>query len=63
MRLLLKPFHWLYNIYALLVFVAIMLLIFPFVVAASFLGRIRGGNIIFKLCSIWADLWFLFIFI
>lgn len=63
MRLLLKPFQWLYCIYALLVFVAIMLLIFPFVVAASFLGRIRGGNIIFKLCSLWADLWFLFIFI
>lgn len=63
MWLLLKPFRWLYNIYALLVFVAIMLLIFPFVVAASFLGRIRGGNIIFKLCSFWADLWFLLIFI
>lgn len=63
MRLLLKPFQWLYCIYALLVFVAIMLLIFPFVVAASFLGRIRGGNIIFKLCSLWADLWFLLIFI
>jgi 1-acyl-sn-glycerol-3-phosphate acyltransferase len=26
-------------------------------------GRIRGGNAIFKICRIWADLWFPLIFI
>ncbi|MBS1610335.1 MAG: 1-acyl-sn-glycerol-3-phosphate acyltransferase [Bacteroidetes bacterium] len=35
-----------------------MLLIFPFVVIASFLDRIRGGNIIYRLCMLWADIWF-----
>ena len=56
-----KPLIWLYSVYALVVFVVIMLLIFPFVVLASFLGRIRGGNIILELCRLWADLWFLLI--
>lgn len=64
MRLLLKPLHFLYNVYALITFVAIMLLIFPFVIIASFLfGRIKGGNIILRLCMLWADIWFLLIFI
>ena len=54
----LKVLQWIYSIYGLLVFVAIMLVIFPFVILASLLGRIRGGNLIFRLCSLWADLWF-----
>lgn len=63
MRILIKPFQWLYCIYALVLFVAIMLLIFPFVIIASFFGRIRGGNMILRLCMLWADLWFPLIFI
>lgn len=61
MRVILKPFHWLYVIYGMIVFVAIMLLIFPFVVASSFMGRIRGGNAILRLCGFWADCWFFLI--
>jgi 1-acyl-sn-glycerol-3-phosphate acyltransferase len=63
MHWLLKPLLWIYNIYAFIVFVAIMLLIFPFVIAASFFGRIKGGNMILRLCMFWADLWFFLIFI
>lgn len=63
MRLLLKLLQGIYSLYALIIFVVIMLLIFPFVIAASFLGRIKGGNIILKLCSLWADIWFPLIFI
>lgn len=63
MRMLLRPLLWLYNIYAVILFLAIMLLIFPFVVLASTLGRIRGGNLVFRLCSLWADIWFPLIFI
>jgi len=40
-----------------------MLVLFPFVIIASFFGRIRGGNAIFRICSVWADLWFPLIFI
>jgi len=63
MRLLLKLLQFLYNLYAFVTFVAIMLLIFPFVIIASFSGRIKGGNMIFRLCMIWADIWFPLVFI
>jgi 1-acyl-sn-glycerol-3-phosphate acyltransferase len=63
MQALLKPFQWLYCIYAFITFAAIMLVIFPFVVIASFFGRIRGGNMILRLCMLWADIWFALIFI
>lgn len=63
MKLLLKPFHLLYWLYAVILFVAIMLIIFPFVFIASFLGRTRGGNIIYRLCMLWADIWFPLVFI
>jgi 1-acyl-sn-glycerol-3-phosphate acyltransferase len=63
MKWLLKPLQWIFCIYAIIVFVAIMLLIFPFVIIASFFGRIKGGNMILRLCMLWADLWFFLIFI
>lgn len=51
----------LYSGYAFLCFVAIMLLIFPFAFGATFFGRIRGGNFVYRLCMIWADCWFFLI--
>ena len=63
MKLILRPFQWVYCVYAFILFVTIMLVLFPFVIIASFFGRIRGGNVIFKLCRVWADLWFTLIFI
>ncbi len=61
MRQFLLPFRYLYVIYALLMFVVLMLIVLPFVVVGSFFGKIKGGNIIFKICGIWGDLWFFFI--
>jgi len=61
MKRLLKFLQAVYSIYAMLCFVLLLLLIFPFVVLASLLGKIRGGNIIYWICSRWADLWFLLI--
>ena len=63
MKWLLKPLQCVYCIYAFILFDVIMLLIFPFVVAASFFGRIKGGNMIIRLCMLWADLWFFLILI
>lgn len=51
-------FLWMYNVYALLLFVALMLCIFPFVIIASFLRPIQSGNTIYRLCMLWADVWF-----
>jgi 1-acyl-sn-glycerol-3-phosphate acyltransferase len=47
-----------YSVYAFIVFIALMLLIFPFAALASLTGRIRGGNLIYRLCRFWADCWF-----
>lgn len=63
MKLLLKPLQWIYSIYALITFVAIMLLLFPFALIAGFFGRIKGGNMMIRICMFWADLWFPLIFI
>lgn len=54
----LKPFLWLYNGYALLLFIALMLVIFPLVIIASFLNPVYSGNTIYRLCMLWADIWF-----
>jgi 1-acyl-sn-glycerol-3-phosphate acyltransferase len=58
MKYLLKPIQWLYCIYALLVFVMLMLVAAPFVVVASFFGKIKGGNFIYKVCKAWGFTWY-----
>jgi 1-acyl-sn-glycerol-3-phosphate acyltransferase len=63
MNAIVKFLQWIYCVYAFILFVTIMLMLFPFVIIASFFGRIRGGNAIFRICRIWADLWFPLIFI
>ena len=63
MTRMLRSLQWVYCAYAFILFVTIMLLLFPFVIIASFFGRIRGGNTIFKICRVWADTWFPLIFI
>ena len=58
MHYLLKPFQWVYCIYALVLFVGIMLSLFPIILIASLFGRVSGGNMIYKLCMFWGDIWF-----
>lgn len=58
-----RVLKFIYSAYAFVTFVAIMLVIFPFALVAGFFGRIRGGNMMIRLCMLWADLWFPLIFI
>ena len=53
----------LYNLYAILWFIALMIPVFVFAVCASFMGRIKGGNLIYKACRLWGEIWFAVIFI
>jgi 1-acyl-sn-glycerol-3-phosphate acyltransferase len=53
--------RWLYCIYALVTFILCMLLVIPLVVVASFFGKVRGGNFIYRVCSGWSDVWFFLI--
>jgi 1-acyl-sn-glycerol-3-phosphate acyltransferase len=38
-----------------------MLLVIPFVLVASFFGKVKGGNFIYRVCSWWGDIWFFLI--
>jgi 1-acyl-sn-glycerol-3-phosphate acyltransferase len=35
-----------------------MIPVFLFAIVASFMGHIRGGNLIYRACMVWGDLWF-----
>jgi 1-acyl-sn-glycerol-3-phosphate acyltransferase len=61
MKILLKPFQLIYSLYAFLLFILLMLIVFPFTIVASPLGKIRGGNFIYRISQLWADIWFFLI--
>ena len=63
MRYLLRALQRIYFIYAFTCFIVIMLLLFPFVIIASFFGHVKGGNLTYRLCMIWGNLTFPLIFI
>jgi 1-acyl-sn-glycerol-3-phosphate acyltransferase len=61
MKIFLAPIRILYCLYAFVVFMALMIIVIPIVFFALLFGKIRGGNLIFRICSYWADIWFLLI--
>lgn len=54
MRVIKKFIAILYTVYAFAIFLSFMFLILPFIIIASFFGKINGGNFIYKLCKLWA---------
>ncbi len=38
-----------------------MFLAFPFVLFSLLFGKIKGGNLIYKICKIWGQVWYVFI--
>jgi 1-acyl-sn-glycerol-3-phosphate acyltransferase len=63
MRILLKPFQFLYVIYALITFVALMILVFIWALLVLPFGKIKGGNLVYSACTVWADIWLPLVFI
>ena len=61
MRYILRFISILFTVYAFLIFIGFMLLIFPLAVIASIFGKIRGGNFIYRLCHLWANFFLLMI--
>ena len=53
----LNPFRLLYCLYALLLFIAGMLCVLPFVAVFSLQGAIKGGNRIYRVCRWWDSAW------
>ena len=58
MALLKKIGLFLFTIYALITFVIAMLLVFPFAMLAITGGKVKGGNLVYRCCRIWAQLWY-----
>src|ERR1700759_1702801 len=56
MSYLLFPLKIIFTIYGIALFVLFMMLVFPFVVIASLFGKIKGGNFIYSICRLWADI-------
>lgn len=63
MQQLLKPLQLLYVVYAFALFVALMIPVFLWSLLVMPFGRIKGGNLVYRACMVWADAWFFLIFI
>jgi 1-acyl-sn-glycerol-3-phosphate acyltransferase len=63
MRILLKPLQILYVLYAFVTFVALMIPVFIWSLLVLPFGRIKGGNLVYYACIVWADIWFTLVFI
>jgi 1-acyl-sn-glycerol-3-phosphate acyltransferase len=50
-------------IYAFTLFFLLMIPVFVWALVVSQTGRIRGGNLVYQACVLWADVWFFLIFI
>jgi 1-acyl-sn-glycerol-3-phosphate acyltransferase len=50
-----SPVRVLFSLYGFIVFVLLLLLLFPLVIAASFFGKTKGGNFIYRICQFWSD--------
>ena len=59
MQYFVRFLQFIFTLYGLILFTGFLLVIFPLVIIASFFGKIRGGNFIYRLCRAWAD-FFLF---
>lgn len=58
MKLFSSPARLLYNLYTSLLFLAGLIIVFSLALPAAALGALRGGNIIYRICMVWADAWF-----
>ncbi|MEO6488525.1 MAG: lysophospholipid acyltransferase family protein [Ferruginibacter sp.] len=55
MRYLKRLLQYIYSIYGFAIFLFFMFLLLPLIIGASFFGKVRGGNAVYKICAFWAD--------
>ena len=58
MRYIIYLLKALFSVYGFVLFISIMLILFPFVVIVSFFGKVKGGNMIYKIFQLWTDVIF-----
>lgn len=59
--MILRALHFIYVIYAFLLFVILMIPVFVWGLIALLFGAPRSGNLILYACMVWADIWFFLI--
>lgn len=60
MKIFFRQLQYIYCVYALIIFIVIMLIAFPFIMLALPFG-IKGGNFIYKVCKAWASTWYILV--
>ena len=55
------PLRVLYTGWAFLWFILLMLLVFPFILLATFFGKHRGGDMINHILRVWSGIWFVMV--
>lgn len=58
MKFFIRGLRFLYSIYALMIFLILMLIVLPFVLLFSLLGNEKGGDLVYRCCNIWARIWY-----
>lgn len=58
MNVLLRAAQIIYNVYAALLFLTGLIIVFLLVLPVAGLGALRGGSLIYRICKVWADAWF-----
>lgn len=58
MEFVIKGIRLFYSIYALIIFLILMLVVLPFVLLFSLFGNETGGNLVYRCCNVWARIWY-----
>ena len=61
MKQLIRILQLIYSIYAFATFILAMLLVFPFIMLSIPFGKVKGGNLVYFFCKVWARIWYIFI--
>lgn len=61
MKILTRFFQFLYWLYAMLMFIALMIVVFVLVLCYLPLGKIKAGNLVYRTCHIWGVIWYFLI--
>ncbi|GAC1395701.1 MAG: lysophospholipid acyltransferase family protein [Sediminibacterium sp.] len=61
MKQLVRILQYLYSTYAGLLFIFLMLLVFPLIMLSLLLGKVRGGHLIYRICMVWGHTWYFLI--
>jgi 1-acyl-sn-glycerol-3-phosphate acyltransferase len=60
-KTILRALHFIYWVYALLMFIILMLFVFILVPFYLLFGKIKAGNLVYKTCNIWGSIWYFLI--